>query len=202
MQKNRCMSSPGLRERKKQKTRWAIQEHALRLFAQHGYDETTVEQIAAAAEISPSTFFRYFKSKEDLIIQDQYDEVIFEAIKAAPPELAPIPAIRHAFRAALGHVAPGVVRESLQRGRLALDHPVVRSKTLESILTTSRALAAALAVRLDRPPEDLRVRALAGACVGAMTEVMLDALGSGAITTREDFLARIDESFDVLENGI
>ena len=98
MENNLSMSSPGLRERKKQKTRWAIQEHAMRLFAQQGYDETTVEQIAAAAEISPSTFFRYFKTKEDVVVQDRYDDMIVEAVVAAPAGLSPTATIRWAFR--------------------------------------------------------------------------------------------------------
>ncbi len=93
------MNSPGLRERKKQRTRWAIQEHALRLFAENGYEATTVDQIAAAAEISPSTFFRYFPTKEDLVVQDQYDDLLAAAMKAAPAELGPVGAIRAAAEA-------------------------------------------------------------------------------------------------------
>src|SRR5881409_3232752 len=98
------MSTPGLRERKKQKTRWAIQEHALRLFAEQGYDATTVEQIAAAAEVSPSTFFRYFPSKEDVVIQDQYDPILASIMAAAPAELGPVGALRHAMRTALAAI--------------------------------------------------------------------------------------------------
>ena len=56
----------GLRERKTLKTKEAIQREALRLFEEQGYGETTIEQIAAAAEISPSTFFNYFPTKEDV----------------------------------------------------------------------------------------------------------------------------------------
>src|SRR5207249_11115573 len=96
---NRRMTTPpGLRERKKRKTRWAIQEHALRLFAQQGYDATTVEQIAAAADVSPSTFFRYFPTKEDVVIEDEYDALIVAAMAAAPADLKPLPAIRHGMR--------------------------------------------------------------------------------------------------------
>src|SRR5258708_31974463 len=74
------MTVAGLRERKKQKTKAAIQRAALRLFKRQGYEETTVEQIAAAADISESTFFNYFPSKEDVVIYDEYDPQIFAAL--------------------------------------------------------------------------------------------------------------------------
>src|ERR1700730_14935464 len=65
----------GVRERKKQKTRESIQRTALRLFEKQGYEETTIEQIAAAVEISPSTFFNYFPTKEDVVLYDAYAPV-------------------------------------------------------------------------------------------------------------------------------
>src|SRR3954452_17476454 len=104
MRENWPMSSPGLRERKKQKTRWPIQEHALRLFAQQGYDATTIEQIAEAAEISPSTFFRYFKTKEDLVVEDRYDDMMLAAIEATPPEVGPFETLRRAMVDAMGEL--------------------------------------------------------------------------------------------------
>jgi len=63
----------GLRERKKLKTRESIQREAMRLFQMQGYEETTIEQIAAAVEISPSTFFNYFPNKEDVVLYDALD---------------------------------------------------------------------------------------------------------------------------------
>src|SRR5206468_9013892 len=99
-------SSPGLRERKKRKTRWLIQAQALRLFREQGYDQTTVDQIAAAAEISPSTFFRYFKTKEDVVLEDEYDPMLLGAFDAAPPDLRPIPALRHAIGTVMGAIGP------------------------------------------------------------------------------------------------
>ena len=86
----------GLRERKKAKTKAAIQEHALRLFREQGYAETTVEQIAAAAEVSPSTFFRYFPAKEDTVLTDLVDREAFQLMVDAPAELTPLEALRHA----------------------------------------------------------------------------------------------------------
>ena len=67
----------GLRERKKAKTKSAIQSHAIRLFREQGFAATTVEQVAEAAEVSPSTVFRYFATKEDLVVNDDYDPIIF-----------------------------------------------------------------------------------------------------------------------------
>src|ERR1700704_1597179 len=82
----------GLRERKKARTRASIREHALRLFRENGYQRTTVEQIAAAAEVSPSTFFRYFPTKEDIILQDDMDTRMIEAMEQQPADLSPLSA--------------------------------------------------------------------------------------------------------------
>ena len=87
----------GLRERKKAKTRAAIREHALRLFREQGYGGTTVEQIAEAAEVSPATFYRYFPTKEDVVLQDDLDVLTFGSFEAQPAELSPLAAVRAAM---------------------------------------------------------------------------------------------------------
>jgi AcrR family transcriptional regulator len=75
-----------LRARKKQKTRESIQREAMRLFGKQGYDQTTVEQIAAAADISPSTFFNYFPTKEDVVLYDAYDPVLASLLLERPAD--------------------------------------------------------------------------------------------------------------------
>src|SRR5215203_7523738 len=87
----------GLRERKKAKTRAEIQRHALKLFGERGYEATTVAQIAEAAEVSESTFFRYFPTKEDVVLWDEFDPLVFEALRAQPAELSTIRALRNAI---------------------------------------------------------------------------------------------------------
>src|ERR1700759_1478585 len=97
----------GLRERKKARTRATIREEALRLFREQGYYATTVEQIAAAAEVSPSTFFRYFPTKEDVVLQDDMEPLLAEAIKHQPPELGVVAAVRSSLRTVIGDLDKG-----------------------------------------------------------------------------------------------
>ncbi|WP_432832258.1 TetR family transcriptional regulator [Dactylosporangium sp. CA-092794] len=193
------MSSPGLRERKKQKTRWAIQEHALRLFAQQGYDATTIEQIAEAAEVSPSTFFRYFKTKEDVVIQDRYDEVMAEEIRNAPPDLPPLEVIRASIKATFGTIGPNELEQTLQRARLQFAVPALRMRALDNMQDSIRYLAAPLAERLGRPADDFRCQAFVGACVGALINAIMAWVQHGQKT--DDVNALIDEALSVIAEG-
>ncbi|NJC72837.1 TetR family transcriptional regulator [Planosporangium thailandense] len=192
------MGSPGLRERKKQKTRWAIQEHALRLFAEQGYEATTVEQIAAAAEVSPSTFFRYFPTKEDVVVQDEYDPMLISALESAPAELAPVPAVRHAIHTAFAQLGPADTAKVLERGRLSMSVPALRARVVENLTGTIDVLAGPLARRSGREPDDFAVRALAGACLGALLAAVFAWLESNG---EQDLPGLIDEALAHLESG-
>jgi len=166
------MNSPGLRERKKLKTRWAIQEHAMRLFAEQGFEATTVDQIAAAAEISPSTFFRYFKTKDDLVIQDQYDDLILAGISAAPAELTPVGVLRHATKQAFELMRPEDEQQLRERSQLVISVPSLRARSFDNLLATMTMVRDAMAERLGRSADDMAMRAFAGALVGSILGVL------------------------------
>ena len=102
------------RERKKAATKHAIQDHALRLFVEKGYDATTVEEIAAAAGVSHMTFFRYFPRKEEVVEYDEYDPLLEDLIAARPPDEAPLTALHNAIRTGLEAVLT-TDREALRR---------------------------------------------------------------------------------------
>jgi AcrR family transcriptional regulator len=200
----------GLRERKKARTRASLREHALRLFREQGYHATTVEQIAAAAEVSPSTFFRYFPTKEDVVLQDDMDTRLVEAFTRQPPDLAPIPAIRAALREAWRSFTPQEWELIREGGRLGMEVPEIRARTMNEFSRIISVLADALARRVGRPPDDLRVRVLAGAVMGVMMSVFLpehlaaDA-GSELMTDTvfgPESVARLDEALAFLEEGL
>lgn len=156
-----------LRERKKARTRDAIQRHALRLFRQQGYDATTVEQIAEAAEVSPSTFFRYFPTKEDVVLTDDYDPRILEAFHAQPPQVPPVEALRRATQevaATFGAEERAAIKE---RWMLAMAVPQLRAASLFNLTEGLDMVAGALATRQGREAPEFADRTLAGAVIGA-----------------------------------
>src|SRR5262249_19057366 len=113
----------GLRERKKIKTRQAIRREAFRLIEENGYGATTIEQIADAAEVSPSTFFRYFPSKESLLLADDLDPLILAAFKAQPPDLSPARAFRRAYETTMAVLSEEQVEFENTRQRLIFSVP-------------------------------------------------------------------------------
>lgn len=156
----------GLRERKKVKTRETIRREALRLFEEQGYPDTTVEQISAAAEVSPSTFFRYFTNKAAVLMLDDDVEPIIERFLRAPPELSPIAAYRHAVLEVLGAKPATTVGSEDERQRLLYTLPEAAGALYNQYVKIIELIAAALAVRLNRPGDDPQLRVAAGAITG------------------------------------
>ena len=190
--------APGLRERKKAKTRAAIQRHALRLFREQGYDATTVNQIAEAAEISPSTFFRYFPTKEDVVLYDAIDPVAFAAFEAQPPELSPIEALRRAMRDVFSALTAEDLEEQRVRGMLIFSVPELSTRMIGEIIVSGQQMAVLVARRVGRRPDDLAVTTFIGAVLGAIVGALLPF----ANDPHADLLALIDAGLAHLEAGL
>jgi AcrR family transcriptional regulator len=188
----------GLRERKKARTRAAIQRQALRLFRERGYEVTTVARIAEAAEVSESTFFRYFPTKEDVVLWDEFDPLIVEAFKAQPAESDPIRALRDAIRAVLARTSPKEREHLRERVGLLLSVPPLRAALVDQLHGPMRLLAVAVAERTGRRPDDPAVRALAGAMMG----VGLSAMFAAVEHSDADIVSLIDEGLAQLEAGL
>ena len=186
----------GLRERKKAKTHQAIQEAALRLFRAQGYEGTTVEQIAAAADVSPSTYFRYFPTKEDVVIHDALDPLLFASFAEQPAELSPIQALRASMAAVFGALTPEELAFEYERQELVLGVPELRARMLDDLANTFRGFAEALGARVGRSPDDLEVRAFAGAVLGAGIAVWLTAPPGEKVA---DFIGQFDAAMAYLD---
>jgi AcrR family transcriptional regulator len=193
----------GLRERKKARTRASLREHALRLFREQGYQRTTVEQIAAAAEVSPSTFFRYFPTKEDLILQDDMDTRMVEAFERQPPGLGPIAAIRAASKEAIASYSEADLDVLRQTSALTMTVPEVRARAMDEFARTITVISEALAKRTGHPADDLAVRTLAGAIIGVIMSNTMPWHGwSDDRQSFVDMFERVDQALALLEAGL
>jgi AcrR family transcriptional regulator len=188
----------GLRERKKARTRAAIQAAALELFERDGYTATTVDQIAERAEVSPATFFRYFPTKEDVVLHDRYDPLLLADFRAQPPELSPIAALRRTLRSVFHGLPADEFARERQRAMLIISVPELRARALDQLATSLEPFAQAVAERTGRPVEDPEVRALTGAVLGVSISAMLAA----AEDPNADYVALMDSGLGYLETGL
>jgi len=191
---------PGLRERKKARTRASIREHALRLFREQGYAATRVEQIADAAEVSPATFYRYFPTKEDVVLQDDLDVLTLGALEAQPPGLSPLAAVRGAVSDARARFTEEERERFRQTTELTMAVPEIRARALDEFARTIDITASVLARRTGRKPDDVAVRALAGSIFGVIMASTLPVLERGQVDLDAIF-ASIDAGLAQLEAG-
>ncbi len=192
-------SQPTRRERKKLQTRAALIAAGVRLFAERGFAGTTIEDITEAADTSPRTFFRYFPSKEDLLVADMP-----EAIRLVRQELAATnadePVLHAARRVAIALVRTFTRPEALVQRRLILSIPEVRRRMIENHERIDQALLEEIAARLGVDPElDLRPRVASSVALGAVRAAVHAWVATDG---RADPAEVVERTFDLLDGGL
>jgi AcrR family transcriptional regulator len=155
----------GLRERKKQRTREAIVKAAFELFAQRGFDRTTIADIAEAAEIAPRTFFAYFPSKDDVVFHDfeRRHAMVASWLRDREPGTNAIDALRAGIASTIGQLDGAHLQEKRRRQRLIRENESLAAHSDHLKGRFSELLAEAVAEDLGDAPGDLRPRLVAAA---------------------------------------
>jgi AcrR family transcriptional regulator len=160
---------PGRRERKKLATRRALQDVALRLVAERGLDQVTVEDISEAADVATRTFFNYFSSKEEALLGNvpEKEVTVHRLVVDRPAAESPLEAVCQVLRTMTLRLAERR-EELLLRQRVIDRHPGLIARQLGMYASFERALTAAVAERLGLEPADaLYARVVAAAAVAA-----------------------------------
>lgn len=198
MSENALMAT-GLRERKKRRTRTTIQREAIRLFQEQGYEATTIEQIAAAAEISPSTFFNYFPNKEDVILTDEWDPVFVSTFLDRP---AGEP-FAESLKSIVSELMPLMMEQDrdlmLARGRLSLEVPELRSRIFDEFEKAQDVLRPVVAARTGRDPNDFELRVGVRMIVWAVEEAFMEWIRRGA---GDDIVDLMNHALELVQNGV
>lgn len=166
----------GLRERKKQRTRDSLVRAACELFVEQGYEETTVDEIVAAVDVSQRTFFRYFTSKEEVAfsLQALVSERYVEAVRTRPPGDAPVEVLRSTLDEtweSIGEAIEEIVPLTLymRMWQIIETTPSLVAVELRHAVEMEERLAAEIARREGVDPDtDPRPRVLVAAFSGVM----------------------------------
>ncbi|WP_157372391.1 TetR family transcriptional regulator [Arthrobacter sp. Soil736] len=152
-------------------TRALLQEQAMALFVQQGFDETTVAQIAEAAGVSQMTFFRYFPTKDAVVFDDPYDPVIADLVAAQDPGLPAMERVRLGLLGAWNSVPDAVDDATREKIRLIAGHTRLTAGIWENNRRTEDLIVEALTgTGVGR----VEARVAAGACLGGLTAALLD----------------------------
>lgn len=197
----------GLRERKKQQTRATLVAAALDLVDRQGYERTTIEQIAEAAEVSPRTVAHYFPSKDLMLLSllDTFTDAVNDELAAVPLDTPPLHALLTANITMLDKAARGEGAMTAARvGVLLRIVNLARSLQLSTTRKRSTATADALARRIDTTPDDPTVALIAAVWASVTATAwqsmsMNETLDKTAVDDLPDFMSRtLRETFNDL----
>jgi AcrR family transcriptional regulator len=193
-------SRPGLRERKKQQTRDTIARVALQLFAERGYDHTTLAEIAEAADVSPRTIFSYFQSKEDILFS--HEAPVHERLKRTLEQRPPGSNTVDALREFIATLQPRDDVDKL-REQIIGSNEALRMRKHAHSAPVEELIAASVAKDLDSPPGDIRPALVAASVRAAFTAARerIEA-ESGSPITHEQAMGIIDEVLEFLRGGL
>lgn len=194
-----AMGQPSLRERKRERTRQAIVDAAVGLFQRHGYEGTTIADIAATAEIGTRTFFSYFASKEDVLFPESDARVAatMAAIEARKPGDRPADVLLRALREVNGTSTEMASPTAALRLQLARTVPAVRGKALQIQLDAQQEIAWHLQAAFPGQLDAVHAAALVGAFIGAVTGALQVLLGApGALDDPRRLQERMREATD------
>jgi len=168
MERSSPDTMPGLRERRRVRVKLMVQAEALKLFADKGYEQTTIDDIAHASAMSPRTFFRYFPTKEDVVLWDEYDELSFAELLGSQEHEDPLVRLITTVRQIIAGVHDRDRDLLLARTRLSFRVPEIRARFLDQQASTMGALYPQLAAALGGDPDDLGLRVMLSALFAAM----------------------------------
>ena len=192
--------APGLRERKKRQTREALTRAALELFAERGYDETTLADVADAAGVSTRTIFAYFPCKEDILfctLQVTRD-ALAQALADRSPGTDALAALRQ-FVLSSAHEKSEVDRKLWE---VVAADPTLSSHKRARIGELQEVLAAAIAHDLGVGPDDLRPQVAAASLTAAFEVLDRQDRGPSAALTNEEIAAAIDPVIAFVRAGL
>jgi AcrR family transcriptional regulator len=160
-------AAPGLRARKRQQTRERLTRAAMALFLERGFEATTLDDIAAAADVSRRSFFHYFASKEDVVFtwQEELSAALVAAVAARPATESMLTAAENAISAMVRQVD---ANEAIAMSCLKRDNPALRARDQVKYEKLERALADALGKRAGVKAERVQARLVAMIATGAM----------------------------------